>query len=266
MRIISSFKDYYDNSGYADHDPKLLYVRETKEIDITTNLPFVLQSKKGRSSFKEIAEYKVINECIKNIPRICGKHGVICFCGKLYPFYQIIYDSTNPKKFVKTYFSFESMFDAVYSESFLEMITQHEVKTNEKLAVKIAKDTIEAIKQRISGDHFNDYTRKWNSKRYLEHDKEYVGKNIGDAAFIKADCPIILCLDDNYYPHRLILNPRLNELGFVQKLDTVSCFQEIEMYLGNNLAKQIDPSVNFSDELKAEIAGFDKFSFRKQKK
>jgi hypothetical protein len=38
------------------------------------------------------------------------------------------------------------------------------------------------------------------------------------------------------------------------------------MYLGNNLAKQVDPSVNFSDELKINAAGFDKFSFRNRSK
>lgn len=38
------------------------------------------------------------------------------------------------------------------------------------------------------------------------------------------------------------------------------------MYVGNNLVKQVDPSENFSDNMKRDIAGFDEWSFKNKSK
>lgn len=64
---------------------------------------------------------------------------------------------------------------------------------------------------------------------------------------------------------RLILNPRLSDFNFVTVLDPYSAIQELNMFLGNDLAQDVQPKMPVgSDKVIAESKGFDKWSFRKQ--
>ena len=249
MRIISSFRDYYDNGLAYGSDPKLVYVRESKEIDMD-----------------EKGIHKEIYECIHSMPDYQGIYGVIAFCGKLYPVYQIEYryDPISGKHRHKHFYSFGSLANYVNGNKFIEDVT-NDCSNNDGDITNI-KYNINYVRKQID-EVLNKKKYSWGSKLlYHEHDAQFVGKVINDEPFIKADAPIITYIKKFNRPLKMEINSRLNEYNFIQKFDPISCFQEIEMYIGNNLAKQVDPSVNFSDELKAEIAGFDEWSFRKQSK
>jgi len=260
MRIISSFHDYYDNGLAYGSDPKLIYVRESKEIDVS---PLTTLE-------KEKSIYKDIYVCIHSMPEYQNNCGVIAFCGKLYPFYEISYryDSITGKCKYKYFYSFESMANYIYSNKFIEAITNDCTSNGGATAKNIdaAKYYITTIKKSID-EVINRKKYMWSNRMlYHEHDAQFIGKVINDEPFIKIDSPIIVFTISSGKPRKMVINSRLNEYNFIQKFDPISCFQEIEMYIGNNLAKQVDPSVNFSDELKRDIAGFDEWSFRKQSK
>ena len=64
----------------------------------------------------------------------------------------------------------------------------------------------------------------------------------------------------------VIINERLNQYGFQKVLPPMQAFQELEMYVGACLTKPTIEEPPIPDKIKAEIHGFDKYSFRKDKK
>ncbi len=65
---------------------------------------------------------------------------------------------------------------------------------------------------------------------------------------------------------RVVINERLNQYGFQKVLPPMQAFQELEMYVGSYLTQPVIEEPPISDKIKAEIHGFDKYSFRKDKK
>ncbi|MCL2119505.1 MAG: hypothetical protein FWH27_13875 [Planctomycetaceae bacterium] len=63
----------------------------------------------------------------------------------------------------------------------------------------------------------------------------------------------------------IVINERLNQYGFQKILPPLKAFQELEMYVGSYLTKPVIEEPPISDKIKAEIHGFDKYSFRKDK-
>jgi hypothetical protein len=256
MRIISKFKDYYDNIVGYDTDPKLTYLRETKEIDVPHNDIF----------HKEIIE-PIFKSHWRDDSWIGNDYNVIAFCGKVYQAYS----------FRKTFYSIDDVEAFINSDVGLRNFHLH----NERHLCDMSKSKFDIM----IGNLIKEDKKKWNNywdrsstnrkpfkvnnpKSLLDHDKLYNGKAISDNLFRHYNTPAIAISGirdcNNYY--NLTINPKLSDYNFQIKFDPCSAFQEIAMYLGNNLAKQNDPSIDFSDELKRDIAGFDNWSFRKQSK
>ena len=63
----------------------------------------------------------------------------------------------------------------------------------------------------------------------------------------------------------IVINERLNQYGFQKVLPPMLAFQELEMYVGACLTKPTIEEPPIPDKIKAEIHGFDKYSFRKDK-
>jgi hypothetical protein len=87
-----------------------------------------------------------------------------------------------------------------------------------------------------------------------------IRQDVGDDAFRALDAPVLLMTD-----RRIVVNPRLNEWEFASQVDPYTAWQELSMYLGNNLVKNTNEPRPITDELKAEAHGFDRQSFRKAK-
>lgn len=60
------------------------------------------------------------------------------------------------------------------------------------------------------------------------------------------------------------LNPRLNVWGFQKVFDPYTAYQELDMYLSNQLADQQDPVPQRTQELIRDAHGFDDWSFKKK--
>jgi len=63
----------------------------------------------------------------------------------------------------------------------------------------------------------------------------------------------------------VVLNERLNQYSFQKVLPPMEAFQELATYVGARLTQPVRQDPPLSDEVKAEIHGFDKYSFRKGK-
>jgi hypothetical protein len=90
-----------------------------------------------------------------------------------------------------------------------------------------------------------------------------INRTHDEKLFLEYDCPILHFKKDHngFY---LTTNPKLKEYNFEKVFDPFSAFQEIEMFLGNSLAKQIDPPI-LSDKGRITAHGFDlKTSFRRE--
>lgn len=67
------------------------------------------------------------------------------------------------------------------------------------------------------------------------------------------------------YGDRIVLNERLNQFEFYRVKPVNQAFQEVMMWI-NNLAAPEKPIPHIDDITMAQAKGFDKFSFRKEKK
>jgi len=65
---------------------------------------------------------------------------------------------------------------------------------------------------------------------------------------------------------KVVINERLSHYSFQKVLPPVQAFQELEMYVGARLTKPVIEEPPIPDKIKAEIHGFDKYSFRKDKR
>jgi hypothetical protein len=247
MKIISHWKDYYDSARGYGIDPKLVYVRKTRVFDI--DYPY---NSKNRNNQRE---YSAAYQITSLLPSSSfTERGWIGFCGRCYPFYWFNGSA---------YYSYKKLKDAVsnYSELYDDIAS-----------INYARERREAHLAELNGE-LRASCNKWyrygslnehSWERYIQEFKP----ECGDKSFRFFDSPIFLLWDHlpfefNKQDGRLVINPRLNQFNFASQVDPVSAFQQISMYIGNNLAKQMDPEVHISDVIKAESHGFDNWSFRR---
>lgn len=109
----------------------------------------------------------------------------------------------------------------------------------------------------------------WKSRKTQEFFERFAGKRM-DAKFVEVDAPVFI-VD---YRHRkpegslhggqhlaIVTNPCLKDWGFGKVKDAYTAFQDISMYLGNQLVKEHKPD-EIEDKYRIAQHGFDKTSFR----
>ena len=91
--------------------------------------------------------------------------------------------------------------------------------------------------------------------------KEHITKNVFKGITLKYKSPIVLIKNDE-----LIVNPCLKEYKFFKYMDAYTIYQELEMFVGNDLVRDTKVEVPVgSDKVLAASKGYDKYSFRKDK-
>jgi hypothetical protein len=246
MIISSKHNDYYDKAIAYGIDSHLRYVRENKEFDIDR------EDKLARTPL--FAAAQLIG--YRGGQNHCGAIG---FCGKVYPFFRIYFGNRS-----KVYYSYASILKDVESQTFRDSLFedfQPIYKASTRHKVDEAIDNLRSCGGARRVDKYD--------ARIID---QYYGVEVEDEVFRYFDSPVILVWGSKFKSSKDYMkiygevNPILRQFEFIKVFDPYSAFQEISMYLGTNLVKQIDPAVNHSDELKAEIHGFDEWSFRKQGK
>jgi hypothetical protein len=229
MLIISKHHDYYDGLSKQYLDKTIVYDREEQEIQ---------NSKIGYGT--ELSKLLVI---YKDIPRTGGYYSklkqynnfmepiLVGFCGEFYLIYHCSLVSDQKECYLHT-----------------------QLETLDKY-------------QELKYDFQNRYIYGFDDKRIKNAFLE-VGKMKGDDIFIEMDCPVFL-IRKNIYSNinRFVItkNPVLQDIGFQRIKDPFKCFQDIQTYLSSILVKK-EEIIKISDNDLLHSKGYDKFSFRKEKK
>lgn len=108
-------------------------------------------------------------------------------------------------------------------------------------------------------DSVRDALDDWFGKNQLLNSSRI--KNL----FIERRIPYFIYIPQ-FRGYDIIELPNLGEAGFQKVMSDYEAFLKIEQFLNNQLAPPDMVEHEISDVLKAESKGFDKFSFRKQKK
>lgn len=240
MRIISKFKDYYDGCQGYGRDPKLVYVRERKEIELNWNEHHEIKEQEMLQALKPLSE-------IWSAMPSFGKYyehnsGCIAFCGKVYPFY--LWND-------EAYFQISKLVSAIEADRGKPWASQHYIS---ELLASLKE---EPRKARWRWRHRYGNLNLGNWSDFYEETNLTVPDSLH--RFFKS--PVVVRLD-----RKIVVNPNLKDYNFASQVDPYTAYQELSMYVGNNLATQMDPEVHISDKLRAESKGFDEWSFRRPPK
>lgn len=243
MRIISKFDDYYDPIQRMGFDPSLIYHRRTEKIEI--NLADVRWHRhtidKQSTRFRELMNDE--------------------------------YDSNEFDK------------PSVWHMSHLIQRGFNNIQKTERRLRSLEVEDVYAHIIGFCGRFF-----VFHELSFLHHEKSYmvygpddrfiralkkddrrtviVGEVsdlfLGNEVFLEYDCPIFHIMTTGRYGNKadLVLNPKLDALGFQKIVDPFTAYQELSMFLGSVLVKEQNPD-QVSDRSMARAKGFDDWSFRR---
>jgi len=252
VRIISKFRDYYDSALCYGADPNLLYIRTQEELQRDTYIKD--EKKQLPGNMDEIllpvfnmlhnmpSEISIYSKRFKRDFQIPIISKIIGFCGVFYPAMTI--EDT-------TYYDTKGIVSSLPSES-LEYIYTKREQIEEALSEK-QKYSFCYSRTKLTYEYWKKVTEEITTNRY-------------DSVFLGLGVPVFKV--EHYYKARMIqitLNPCLKNEDFPKIKIPTDCFQEISMYLGNQLASQKDPNIGISDKDMIAEKGFDDWSFRKHK-
>lgn len=237
MRIISNFKDYYDSAQGYGIDPKLVYIRKQEDFCLEARELWSWSTGYGerKSEYNEKAKiFSYLNaEQILHCDSLGA--GIIAFCGKLYPFWY------NEEA---TFYNIDEIVKYLKGRMGKFTFYHHD------------KYIIESL---LSNEKRTGIFRRLNRYTWKKLQEEY-NFSVPDSFHLYFKSPIVAVEQ-----RRILVNPRLKDYGFARIVDPYTAFQEISMFLGNNMATQMDPEVHISDKIRAESKGFDDWSFRRHK-
>lgn len=214
MRIVSSFKDYYDSVQNIAQDHELLYIREEKEEEL------------------QYWDFPRLN--INLFPHAFYKVNIIGFCDVIYPIIDVFKYDSKSEKCVNVE-DFDEYVENLKDKSLLDGYYGKNVRRN-------------TVRRPLVVNFFEECERQKNSYKHL-----FKG------------FPIFLAGQIKDWKPQIVFNARLKGSGFERIKGTYDAFQEISMFLGNLAApEKFIPAVSDEDMIAAK--GFDRFSFRKDKK
>jgi len=255
MKIISKFKDYFDtrtcyaNPDYCSDD--FQWIRKESKLEMPAPRIQLQDSWESNYGFQIIDKSKWLDF------RYDVETFVIGFCGEWYEGYKVI--KLAQFGYIKTFY----------------LLTP---------ALRLAMDTkyIEKAYKKNGFDQFNTYAHKCR-KSSVELTIQEIVKTIQASQgrrfnhlvkeldklnlFKKHNTPTLLIQDNpsSYNKINLTINPKLEDYQFYKCIPAEQAYQEVEMYLANELIPKDDPDQLVETNVnKAERHGFDKkTSFRK---
>lgn len=250
MKLISNFKDFYDVGRAADFEPKPVFLRErTEEI-----IPYKdLKRWASLGEFAKLAD----NSRVPWHPgfRDAGVRKVwLAFCGNLYFWYRwdekLFASISSLREHVRSLtppkFSYWNTNEDFGRKRLVEVFDETDALSTRgpwgcppptDKAWEASKLGREELPAEIFRQEGAPYFRWGSDKRDLE--------GHGD------------CSDPS-----LTKNPSLKNLGVFRVWDANETWQEIDQYLGNEMATQFDPNSARTDELARDYHGFDDMSFK----
>jgi hypothetical protein len=261
MRIVSNFKDYYD--GLQDPEDTLVWRRFMKGHG---EIPKVLKSAWQTMPMPGTTD-RSFNGYLNRY--------IIAFCGRYYPIYKFFMHAnyseysdsgiescpadgfyTNPTDLVR---AIEALPEKSHSKSYDERV--RDLKKRFAPRKKRKYDEYEWGETR--GYRKLTTTLFWSKAGWDRWQLKHKNNTISDDVFRELDAPAFVIWCEKYDKgFEIRCNPCLNEYGFAKILDPYQAYQELDMYLGNQLAKQEDPVPHRTQELIRDAHGFDDKSFK----
>ena len=272
MRIISKYKDYYDSVQGLSFDKELIYVREISRIKVGDY--------KDPSQNRDRESLKSLNQN---------------FAGGFPKFYGSVLDKTPLRHHSDPF----PVIDIHFCGKSYRFFSFYEGVTKGFVLLKTPDDVIQYIRESIEGGEksVESYLKAMSGRKNTPYNWLYGDKEDRKASFsgdftMKAweawndatekikpsvqayrewNTPVVVCgfnferfgylRDDN--GHNLFVNPPLKDIGFHRIVDAFTAYQEIDMFLGNELAGQNDPLMPVGGDLIVrDSKGFDEWSFK----
>lgn len=245
MKIVSKFKDFYDIQLAYGSDQDLIFVRHRDEVEANfkRDYPKVAnlfdEYKWGqKGSFDEDFTYRQYRRltCSRTIGRV-----LLLFCTKVYLLYYISDDGRKLPKLIGTTKTLADDFVTSFSET----LGVDSSMNRQILAYADKLRNYPKPFDLIDGSFF-EYQEKHKSPILAFHQSIQTYGNYG-------------------YKHTdvVVVNPKLEDYRFHKLVNPAEAFQEVSMFLSNQLVKSDDgPKTVGSDEVIAKQKGFDEMSFR----
>ncbi len=168
--------------------------------------------------------------------------GFVLFCGRKYPFYRI--------------YGIDEVF---YSPEKMIKELQKRVKYPIHVTYKQLLNTLQAKGERAK-PRYGQWHLCLNSwQGWLD---DTANQTIPPATHLAYQAPIIV-VDSGLAQKTLVTtNANLSRYNFQSVMDPYTAYQELSMYLGNQMADTQMVPAPMTDELKIHAHGFDKWSFR----
>lgn len=239
MRIESDFHDYYDCMMRHGFEPRLVYERRTREVQLMS---------RPRSGF--------VDDRIPIGPYMLHQM-VIGFCGHLYPA-AFIHRSAGAR-------SGNQDSEMLYCIEDLDKIVA-------KLPIRFRREYdgprpirhiryLDTTRQGLTGYFAGETLGDSDDLRHrvFGFRNLLTGKRL--KGFFKEFRVPTWVVNGSYL---LTLNPRLSDFEFFRVVSTEQAYQELAMYMASVLAIPEKPIPVIDDRTMAEAKGFDKHSFRKE--
>jgi len=142
------------------------------------------------------------------------------------------------------------------------------LRFGDKITYEIKKQTsFVRDKQEVTISYRNTWIDVSYYNWFIDENDISTFKKHLESIFLKYNCPTFAVIASrNGSKSNVIINPILKEYKFYKVIPSYQVFQEISMYLGNDLVKEKSVKIPVgTDKDLAESKGFNKYSFRKDK-
>ena len=281
MRIISTFKDYYDGIGGPNtKEDTPVYRREKSHFDFRQYRPggYRIGIKSVGRLTEEAGVLGAALDMLIEAPRADQAVGilssltlnpvVVILCGKIHLFYvkNMLRTAENGTAFRDVPHLIAAIQDdTIWSRSDWYMYGSVQASKIKKSIASIAEKDAILGDIRWAGPKQYAFSQKgWDAFQAKYADT----LNLGAAPhlfFEKAPILVLYNFVTDVGSYRVELNPALRAFDFAKIVDPFQCYQEIDMCLGSALAQQLDPVPERTPDLIRDAHGFDKDSFRNTK-
>lgn len=252
MRIFSKYHDYYDTALSYGIDPSIIYERKDEDItELHSTQPFLFDKlSKIYSKVFDFNASRIDNEDLQIISKT-----LILFCGKIYLCIEIVYKVKNANKTIEKIT--ERTTEFVYTlNAFKKIITNH---------TKID------LEKNLSDYWTSNMSNMSADKRFrLLFEKQGTESGAVIDLHFKLDSPLIVMTKNVSSKSRKIFtihkNSCLKNIEFYKIVSPFEAFQELSMFIGGIMGGKSPIMIEVSDKDRIAKHGFDKFSFRKEKK
>jgi hypothetical protein len=242
MKIVGKSRDYYDGVAMPDAGDRI-WVRTTETVTVERDrLWSVASTALDLLASMPTPPWQLGDAMQRTLISFCGRgYGALSFLGN-------------------------SSFRAAFTRKNVESQFDRGPETYRRTSARAAYEEL-MERTATSYDPYPFNPDGWDGW-LADHD----GTELDDDLHRELDTPVIALvltgsrswLRRTQWVPTIIRNPPLRSHGMASRVDPYTAWQELDMYLGNQLARQDDPTDRMSDAVKRQARGFTDMSFKRR--